>query len=186
MDIKSARTELGLTQKEMADLMGIDVPLLSKMENGKACPTATQSEIVFKALATPFRATLEPSSTNISTEGLTPLKTAKNALRSDLQNSVLEALVYSSKEQPVSRETLKVWTKAGDRENRRAIRELRKMGFRIASSGRRNGYYLCKSNDEYQEIRSEYISKAMDMLETVCRMDAVLPGQMVIDDGEVQ
>lgn len=186
MDIKSARAELKLTQKEMADLMGIDVPLLSKMENGKACPTPTQSEIVFKALATPFRATLGASSTNISTEGLTPLKTAKNALRSDLQNSVLEALVYSSKEQPVSRETLKVWTKSSDRQNRMAIRQLRKMGFRIASSGRRNGYYLCKSNDEYQEIRSEYISKAMDMLETVRRMDAVLPGQMVIDDGEVQ
>ena len=89
MDIKSARTELGLTQKEMADLMGIDVPLLSKMENGKACPTATQSKIVFKALATPFRATLAPSSTNISTEELTPLKTAKNAFKIDFTTHLL-------------------------------------------------------------------------------------------------
>ena len=61
-----------------------------------------------------------------------------------------------------------------ERRTRNAIREMRKKGVLILSTGGNNGgYYMAKSLDEYYEFRDhEFKSKALDMLETVSAMDA--------------
>lgn len=171
MDFKDARAELGMTQNDFAKLLGIDAPLLSKIETGKVAPSASMYEIVFKALASHSDERKGEGSSNLSTDHKKPLKT-------EICNSVLNALMYSSFMQPVSRDALRVWTKASDRQNRDAINELRKMGYRIGSYSGGKGYWLCKTDEEYQIVRNMYLSKARDMLETVGAMDRALPGQM--------
>ena len=95
---------------------------------------------------------------------------------------MLEALQYTSYSQPISRESLKAFTKASDRQNRDAITELRKAGYRIGSYSGGKGYWLCQSEEEYQIVRNMYLSKARDMLATVGAMDRALPGQLQFDE----
>jgi hypothetical protein len=61
-----------------------------------------------------------------------------------------------------------------ERRTRNAIREMRKKGVLILSSGGNNGgYYMAGSLDEYYQFRDrEYKSRALDILETVSAMDA--------------
>ena len=172
--LREARIELGLKQEDFAAMLGIDAPLLSKLENGIVEPSARMSEIVFMALASHSDKRNRELLRNISTREENPLKTGIYA-------SILEALKYSSPQQPITREMLKVWTKATDRTNRRAIAELRKAGCRIGSSSSVNGYWICRTEEEYAPIRNMLRSKARDMYMTVEAMDRSIPGQMEFD-----
>lgn len=174
MDFKDARIELGLTQAGMAKMLGIDAPTVSKIENGKVAPSPSMYEIVFKALASSSEERKGKGSINLSSG-------AKKSLKTEICDSVLEALQYTSYSQPISRESLKAFTKANDRQNRDAIAELRKMGYRIGSYSGGKGYWLCKTEEEYQIVRNMYLSKARDMLATVGAMDRALPGQLQFD-----
>ena len=178
MTIKEARIDMGMTQAEMAKLLGIDAPTLSKLERGIVEPSATMIEIVFKALASRSNARNGAGSINVSTDDKNPFKTGIYA-------SVLEALSYTSFAQPISRDSLKVWTKCGDRQNRKAIADLRKAGYRIGSYSNGKGYWLCRNEAEYRLVRSMYMSKAKDMLATVSAMDRSIQGQMEMDYGEI-
>lgn len=178
MDIREARIELGMTQAEMAEMLSIDAPLLSKIENGIVAPSASMSDIVFKALASRSNARKGVGSINISTS-------EKKSLKTEIYRSILNALEYSSISQPISRETLRVWTKCSDRQNRDAITDLRKMGYRIGAYSGGRGYWMCRNDEEYQLVRNMYLSKARDMYETVAAMDRSIPGQMEMEYGEV-
>lgn len=171
MDIREARLTLGMTQAEMAEMLGIDAPLLSKIENGIVEPSTSMYDIVFKALASRSNARNGVGSINLSTD-------EKTALKTPIYRSILNALEYSSFSQPVSRDSLRVWTKCNDRQNRDAITDLRKMGYRIGSYSGGKGYWMCRSDEEYQLVRNMYLSKARDMLETVSAMDRHIDGQM--------
>ena len=179
MEIKDARLQLGMTQKDMAEMLDIDAPTYSKIEKGKIAPTPSMYEIVFKALASHADARKGQGSINYPS-------TQKKSLKTEICESVLEALKYTSPTQPISRESLKVFTKASDRKNRDAIAELRKMGYRIGSYSGGKGYWLCKGEEDYQVVRNMYLSKAKDMLETVGAMDRSIPGQMEFDYGTLQ
>lgn len=178
MDIREARNTLGLTQPEFAKMLGIDAPTLSKIENGIVAPTPTMCGIAFKALASHSNARNGVGSINVSTS-------LKKSLKTEICDSILEALTYTSYDQPISRDSLKVWTKRDDRQNRDAITALRKQGYRIGSFSGGKGYWMCKTEEEYQIVRNMYLSKVRDMLETVAAMDRSLPGQMEMDYGEI-
>ena len=75
MDIREARIELGMTQAEMAEMLSIDAPLLSKIENGIVAPSASMFDIVFKALASRSNARKGVGSINYSTSEKKSLKT---------------------------------------------------------------------------------------------------------------
>ena len=178
MDIREARITLGLTQPEFAKMLGIDAPTLSKIENGIVAPTPTMCGIAFKALASHSNARNGVGSINLSTS-------LKKSLKTEICDSILEALTYTSYDQPISRDALKVWTKCNDRQNRDAITALRKQGHRIGSFSGGKGYWMCHTEEEYQIVRNMYLSKVRDMLETVAAMDRSLPGQMEMDYGEI-
>lgn len=177
MDIREARLTLGMTQAEMAEMLSIDAPLLSKIENGIVEPSASMYDIVFKALASRSNARNRVGTTNIST-------TKKWALKTEIYRAILNALEYSSFSQPISRDSLRVWTKCSDRQTRDAIMDLRKMGYRIGAYSGGKGYWMCRSDAEYQLVRNMYLSKARDMLETVSAMDRNIDGQMEWDFDE--
>ena len=177
MTIREARGILDMTQAEMAEMLGIDAPLLSKIENGIVAPSASMSQIVFKALASRSDARKGGGSINSSTS-------KENPLKSPIYGAILEALSYSSFAQPISRDSLRVWTKCNDRQNRDAIADLRKMGYRIGAYSGGKGYWMCHSDAEYQLVRNMYLSKARDMLETVSAMDRHIDGQMEMEFNE--
>lgn len=176
-NIREARMELGLKQEEFAEMLGIDAPLLSKLENGIVDPTASMNEIVFKALASHSNARKGSGSSNSS-------KSEKNPLKTGIYASILEALKYSSREQPITREMLKTWTKCGDRQNRKAIAELRKAGCPIGSSSSVKGYWLCRTEEDIEPINKMLKSKAIDMLQTAAAMNRNIPGQIGFSNVE--
>ena len=178
MTIREARAILDMTQAEMAEMLGIDAPLLSKIENGIVAPSVSMSEIVFKALASRSNARNGSGSINSS-------MTEETALKTPIYRAILEALAYTSYAQPLSRDSLRVWTKCNDRQNREAISDLRKMGYRIGAYSGGKGYWMCHSDEEYQLVRNMYLSKVRDMLATVAAMDRHIDGQMEMEYGEI-
>lgn len=81
-------------------------------------------------------------------------------------------------DEPLSRGQLRMITGLSDREIRRQINELRKSGVRIASSSSTSGYWICKDEDEYRQLRAEMYSRIADMAKAVRAMDSNLCGQM--------
>ena len=81
-------------------------------------------------------------------------------------------------DEPLSRGQLRMITSLSDREIRRQINELRKAGVRIASSSSTSGYWICKDDDEYRQLRAEMYSRIADMAKVVRAMDSNLPGQI--------
>lgn len=173
MDYKQIRTDLKMSQREFAKILGIDAPTLSKIENGKILPTPAMDNIVFKAFASSNNARNGGGSINYPTS-------EEKSLKTEISTLVLEALENSSIENPVSRASLRMYCKSSDRNIRKAIQELRKSGYRIGATSNGAGYWMCKSSEEYQIIRNEYMTRVIDMMGTIQAMDKSLPGQVEI------
>lgn len=59
-----------------------------------------------------------------------------------------------------------------DRTARNIIESLRKRGYRICSESGRSGYWIAKSDAEYKRFKKEYVSRAVNIFQTVRAMDA--------------
>ncbi len=90
-----------------------------------------------------------------------------------LQMRILELCAKASKEQPVTRQQLRMATGMGDRTIRREIEALRRRGCKILSTSHTSGYWLSDCEVEYRAFRTEYKARAMRMLTLLYDMDTI-------------
>ena len=159
MTIKEYRMKRGLTQsalaRELSTLFkGVDVSLISKFENGVCQPNAELQAYIDRE-DWGLRAELTPSQERIYN-------------------------ILKTSEAPVTRTSLCFFCQQDDRSNRMDIADMRKKGIRICSSSRGKGYWIAKSEDEYEAMRREYLARIADMASTVKAMDNYVEGQVRI------
>ena len=91
---------------------------------------------------------------------------------------LLAELTKATKENPANRFVLAGDYGLTERQVRLDISDLRKSGYRICSDSSGHGYWLAKTDKEYQRFRAEYISRAVKIFETVSKMDMTTEGQI--------
>ena len=175
MNIRDARLQLGLKQTELAEMLGVDAPLISKMESGVVLPNATMVETIEKALASHADALNGAYSINSSTELEKLLKTKINGYE---LAELAEVFQYTSAQQPITRGQLMVIWGTSDRAVRQRIEEMQNCGLRIINDG--NGYYITRKPEEYERYRAREKSRARSIDRKIAAMDKCLPGQMVM------
>ena len=95
-----------------------------------------------------------------------------------MNDILLIELVEATKNKPLNRFEFSDDTGSTERQVRKDIEELRNKGYRICSDSSGHGYWLAKSEKEYIRFRSEYISRAVKIFETVSKMDMTTEGQI--------
>lgn len=155
MTFKQYRTEHGLKQKELVELMresGVEItqPTLSMIENNRIDPTVEQAAWLAGA--------------QIEDEGLT-----------EEEEVFLEKLKYTSKGEPLCRSELQGIFGEEDRRNRRLIGSLRLKGYWIVEDGA--GYYLTDDPDEFKRWSFKYTAYAR----TILRTDAAMRRKLYVD-----
>lgn len=179
MNLKEARINAGLKQKELADMVGIDAPLLSKLENGFVLPTTELSNAFEKALASRFEGGEGVESINYSITGESPLKTKIQGY--DLEE-LLEAFEGTSPDKPITRAELCLIWNMSDRAMRNRLEEIRQAGKWILTSNTK-GYYLCTDPEDpnLKAFINKMNSRSRSISKTVKAMTANLPGQIYLD-----
>jgi len=176
--IKEWRTTCGYTQRQAVARLqqvcpGLDAALLSKIEHGLCEPSSPVREYALKELASRNVEILSESQGNM------PLQ--KNDAEIGDFGLVMRELRKADKFRPVTKEYLCVLLHKNDREVRDMIKQMRDRGVRIASSSGSKGYWLAKTEREYNNLRGELIGRAKALLTTVARMDASTEGQEVMN-----
>ena len=82
-----------------------------------------------------------------------------------------EMLEKASKKKPVTRQTICDTFHIGDRKARRMIEALRERGIRVCGLNTTEGYWIAKSQDEYEQFRRDYAAKAATIFRRVKNMD---------------
>lgn len=73
---------------------------------------------------------------------------------------------------PVTREMICRTFLVGDRTARKMIEELRERGVRVYGVNDSEGYWLCKTQQEYERFRRDYTAKARTIYRRTKNMDA--------------
>lgn len=177
ISVKAVREELGLKQTELAEMLGVDAPLISKLENGVVLPSQTMVETLEKALASHSDARKGDGSINYSATPINPFKTRINGYELE---ELYEIFTYTSRSQPLTRSQLEVIWGLPDRSVRARIKEMQDCGCRIVSSEK--GYYLARTPEEYEIYRKREKARARAIDRKIAAMDRNLPGQIIISD----
>lgn len=82
-----------------------------------------------------------------------------------------DMLNKANKENPVTRKDICETFYVGDRKARRLIEELREQGIRVCGLNTTEGYWIAKSQDEYEQFRRDYAAKAATIFRRVRNMD---------------
>lgn len=85
---------------------------------------------------------------------------------------ILKAMLEeASKDKPVTRERIKNTFLVTDRTARSMIEELREQGVRVCGQNDIDGYWIAKTQEEYERFRRDYMSKAATIFRRVQSMD---------------
>ncbi len=98
-----------------------------------------------------------------------------------MNNQLLAELKLATKENPANRFVLAGDYGLTERQVRLDISDLRKSGYRVCSDSSNHGYWIAKTDKEYQRFRAEYISRATKIFDTVKAMDSNINGQMEVE-----
>ena len=90
-------------------------------------------------------------------------------MRLDILKDMLDR---SDKEHPVTRGDICKTFHVGDRTARRMIEELREQGVRVCGVNDTEGYWICKTQQEYERFRRDYTAKARTIYRRTKNMDA--------------
>ena len=90
-------------------------------------------------------------------------------MRLDILKDMLDR---ADKEHPVTRGDICKTFRVGDRTARRMIEELREQGVRVYGVNDTEGYWLCKTQQEYERFRRDYTEKARTIYRRTKNMDA--------------
>ena len=178
MDIKQARLRAGIKQSELAHVLGIDTPLLSKLENGIVLPSEKLKSDLEKVLASPFEAPEEGESINISTMSENPFKTEIDGFDLD---ELKEVFADTDADHPITRyELARAWNTT-DRQARGRVEQMRNAGVWILPA--QKGYYLCSDPDDpnLRRFLGSMRSRSRSINKTVKAMISVIPGQIWMD-----
>lgn len=83
-----------------------------------------------------------------------------------------EMLDKADRYHPVTREDICKTFHVGDRTARKMIEELREQGIRVYGVNDTEGYWLCKTQQEYERFRRDYTAKARTIYRRTKNMDA--------------
>lgn len=179
MTIKEMRRSLGLTQEEMVQELkpvcpGLDVSLLSKIENGICEPNREVIEYAEKQFANSFKAGLDEDKAIMPRELLMLLK-------QPFYRSLYTALQKGSREKPVTKREICKITGHSDRRVRGGVANLRNAGLPVMSLSTHCGYWLAKHESEERELINEYRHRAYELLRTASALQHSSIGQMEIE-----
>lgn len=89
-----------------------------------------------------------------------------------MRNEILKIMLdKASKKNPVTRKEICDTFYIGDRKARRMIEELREQGVRVCGLNTTEGYWIAKTQDEYEQFRRDYAAKAATIFRRVRNMD---------------
>ena len=89
-------------------------------------------------------------------------------MREDILREMLE---NANKGRPVTREEIQRTFRVGDRVARRMIENLREKGVRVCGLNTTEGYWIAKTQAEYERFRRDYAAKAATIFRRVKNMD---------------
>ena len=82
-----------------------------------------------------------------------------------------EMLDKADKDHPITRDEIISRFHVSDRRARKMIEELRERGIRVCGLNTTEGYWIAKSQDEYEQFRRDYAAKAATIFRRVKNMD---------------
>lgn len=95
-----------------------------------------------------------------------------------LEGVIFDRLESASRWDPVTRRELVFLTARPDRTVREAIASIRLKGGRVVSDSSRYGYWIAKTEGDYDTLRKEYLSRIDTLSKTLRAMDAATEGQV--------
>ena len=82
-----------------------------------------------------------------------------------------EMLDNASRDHPVTRDKIMSTFLVSDRTARKMIEALREKGVRVCGMNTDKGYWIAKTQKEYEAFRREYVSKAATIFRRAANMD---------------
>ncbi len=165
MTVKDYRLKHNLTVRELTEILKREVDsrltlsTVSYMENGVVEPSES------------IRCWLAKRSIEDEEEGFT-----------GRERLVLNALMYASRERPLTRSELRTYTKLKDRDNREIIEGLRAKGAWIINGPDGKGYYITEDGSELEEWLKIYSSRAYRVLKNRTAMLSSEPMQVRMEE----
>lgn len=89
-------------------------------------------------------------------------------MREDVLKNMLD---NASRDHPVTREEITRTFRVSDRTARKMIEDLREKGVRVCGMNTDKGYWIAKTQKEYEVFRREYVSKATTIFRRAVNMD---------------
>lgn len=175
--IKAYRRKHNLTQVQLVEELNkildkpIDAPTLSRMENGNIDAIVAVQRYCEKALASPFNEINSPELENIQSD-------LKELLKDRIAFAIYKACRDADINDRVTRKELRWITGTTDRNVRIYIEKLRAAGARIGATSTDTGYWLCKSEKDYEVFRKYYATPAWTTMRNVAAMDRYTEGQI--------
>lgn len=77
----------------------------------------------------------------------------------------------ASKKKPVTRDEIRIKFMVSDRVGRKLIENLRDKGIRVCGQSDGDGYWIAKTQAEYERFRMDYVSRATTILRRANNMD---------------
>ena len=99
-----------------------------------------------------------------------------------VERDVIIACLLASKDQPLTREELKIITHKADRVSRDVIGDLREKGYRVAHSSK--GYWFALDPQDYAEWAPRYTANAYTILSRKSAMDRWTEGQLEMSESD--
>ena len=82
-----------------------------------------------------------------------------------------QRLENATEERPVTRASIMIQFRITDRRARKMIEDLRDQGVRVCGLSKESGYWIAKTQSEYERFRRDYVSKATTILRRTKNMD---------------
>ena len=82
-----------------------------------------------------------------------------------------EMLDKADKDHPITRDEIISRFHVSDRRARKMIEELREKGIRVCGLNTTEGYWIAKTQAEYERFRRDYVSKATTIFRRATNMD---------------
>lgn len=82
-----------------------------------------------------------------------------------------QRLEMATEDLPVTRASIMIQFHITDRRARKMIEDLRDQGVRVCGLSKESGYWIAKTQSEYERFRRDYVSKATTILRRTKNMD---------------
>ena len=82
-----------------------------------------------------------------------------------------QMLAEASQDKPVTRETIMHTFRISDLSARKMIEDLREQGVRVCGQNTDKGYWIAKTQEEYERFRRDYVAKATTLFRRARKID---------------